>query len=101
MPCCCGASIGCLPGRNLRHDLVQLRQSDAGSSLRLMGPAEPSQRCRVSEDRPKCQGVRGHMGRQEYRRYARECLEMANATDDPKVRATLLQMAQTWFRLAD
>jgi hypothetical protein len=41
------------------------------------------------------------MGRQEYRRYAKECLEMANATDDPKVRATLLQMAQTWFRLAD
>jgi hypothetical protein len=26
---------------------------------------------------------------------------MANATDDPKVRAAMLQMAQTWFRLAD
>jgi len=42
------------------------------------------------------------MGRcQEYRRYARECLEMANVTEDPQLRATLLQMAQTWFRLAD
>ena len=39
--------------------------------------------------------------REDYRRYARECLEMANATEDPQVRATLLQMAQTWFRLAD
>ena len=38
---------------------------------------------------------------QDYRRFARECLEMANVTEDPKVRATLLQMAQTWFRLAD
>jgi len=38
---------------------------------------------------------------QKYRRYARECLEMANVTDDPQLRATLLQMAQTWFRLAD
>ena len=41
------------------------------------------------------------MGRREYRRYAKECLAMANATEDSKVRATLLQMAQTWFRLAD
>jgi hypothetical protein len=47
-------------------------------------------------------GVRAAVGRrQEYRRYAQDCLEMANATDDPQVRATLLQMAQTWFRLAD
>ena len=37
----------------------------------------------------------------EYRRYARECLEMASAVNDPRARAGLLQMAQVWFRLAD
>ena len=37
----------------------------------------------------------------EYRRYARECLEMASAISDPRARASLLQMAQVWFRLAD
>jgi hypothetical protein len=42
------------------------------------------------------------MGKVEaYRRYARECLEMANASQDPQARATLLQMAQVWLRLAD
>ena len=42
------------------------------------------------------------MGRvDEYRRYARECLGMANASQDPQARATLLQMAQVWLRLAD
>lgn len=41
------------------------------------------------------------MGRSdEYRRYAAECLEMASAVHDPKTRATLLQMAQVWLRLA-
>ena len=37
----------------------------------------------------------------EYRRYARECLEMASAISDARARASLLQMAQVWFRLAD
>ena len=36
----------------------------------------------------------------EYRRHARECLEMASAITDPRARASLLQMAQVWFRLA-
>jgi hypothetical protein len=36
-----------------------------------------------------------------YRRYARECLEMASAVSDPRARASLLQMAQVWFRLAE
>ena len=41
------------------------------------------------------------MGRSDqYRRYAAECLEMASVTHDPKARATLLQMAQVWLRLA-
>ena len=41
------------------------------------------------------------MGRSyEYRRYAAECLEMANVIHDPKARAALLQMAQVWLRLA-
>jgi hypothetical protein len=37
----------------------------------------------------------------EYRRYARDCLEMASTVQDPRARASLLQMAQVWFRLAD
>ena len=42
------------------------------------------------------------MGRvEEYRRYARECLGMANASQDPQARAILLQMAQVWLLLAD
>jgi hypothetical protein len=41
------------------------------------------------------------MGRSdEYRRYVKECLDMANAVQDPKSRASLLQMAQVWLRLA-
>ena len=41
------------------------------------------------------------MGKSEdYRRFAQECLEMANTTENPQVRATLLQMAQVWLRLA-
>lgn len=37
---------------------------------------------------------------ERYRRFAQECLEMARATKDAPTRATLLQMAQVWFRLA-
>ena len=41
------------------------------------------------------------MGRsEEYRRFAAECLDMANAFDNPQARAVLLQMAQVWFRLS-
>jgi hypothetical protein len=36
----------------------------------------------------------------EYRRYVKECLGMANAVQDPKARGSLLQMAQVWLRLA-
>ena len=37
----------------------------------------------------------------QYRRFAQECLEMAQTTEDPRSRAALLQMAQVWARLAD
>ena len=41
------------------------------------------------------------MGRSdEYRRYVKECLDMANIVQDAKARASLLQMAQVWLRLA-
>lgn len=36
-----------------------------------------------------------------YRRFSKECLEMARAADDAHVRAVLIQMAQVWFRLAE
>ena len=38
---------------------------------------------------------------EKYRRFAQECMEMARTTHDPQARATLLQMAQVWFRLAE
>ena len=41
------------------------------------------------------------MGSDEYRRFAHECLKMANTTRDPTTRATFMQMAQVWHRLAD
>jgi hypothetical protein len=41
------------------------------------------------------------MGRsEEYRRFAAECLTMANDTEDEQTRAIYLQMAQVWFRLS-
>lgn len=41
------------------------------------------------------------MGRSDnYRRYATECLDMANTVQDAKARASWLQMAQVWLRLA-
>src|SRR5438132_610734 len=45
-------------------------------------------------------GVVPQMGRSEdYRHFSQECLEMARTAEDARVRATLLQMAQIWFRL--
>jgi hypothetical protein len=38
---------------------------------------------------------------EDYRRYAEECLRLAQTTDNETTRATLLQMAQVWLRLAE
>jgi hypothetical protein len=41
------------------------------------------------------------MGRpEEYRRYARECLEVASGLRVPRARAALHHVAQVWLRLA-
>jgi uncharacterized membrane protein len=37
---------------------------------------------------------------EEYRRYARQCLEIAPTFQDEEARATLLGLAQAWSRLA-
>jgi len=37
---------------------------------------------------------------QEYRQYAKECLELASTFQEDKARYTLLHMAQVWLRLA-
>jgi hypothetical protein len=37
----------------------------------------------------------------EYRRYAAECLRMANSKDDVGEKAVLLQMAEHWRELAE
>jgi hypothetical protein len=41
------------------------------------------------------------MGRvEEYRRYTRQCLEIAPTFQDEEARATLLDLARAWLRLA-
>jgi hypothetical protein len=37
----------------------------------------------------------------QYRRFAQECLVLAHNTEDERARASLLHMAQVWFRLAE
>ena len=37
---------------------------------------------------------------EEYRRHASECLRIAEHVTDPKERLLLIDMAQTWLRLA-
>ena len=37
----------------------------------------------------------------QYKRRAAECVRMAERTDDAGDRALLMQMAQTWMRLAE
>lgn len=37
----------------------------------------------------------------QYRRYAAECLRLANSSDDMREKAVLLQMAEQWHQLAE
>ena len=37
----------------------------------------------------------------QYRRYAAECLQLANSRDDVREKAMLLQMAEQWRQLAE
>lgn len=38
--------------------------------------------------------------REDYRRYAEKCLDLARVVTDPRDRAALVHMAQVWLRLA-
>ena len=38
---------------------------------------------------------------EQYRRFARECMEMAGTFVSARARAALVHMAQVWLRLAD
>ena len=38
---------------------------------------------------------------EQYRRFAQECLLLARNAEDERARASLLHMAQVWFRLAE
>jgi hypothetical protein len=38
---------------------------------------------------------------EQYRRFARACLELARNSEDKRARASLLHMAQVWHRLAE
>jgi hypothetical protein len=37
----------------------------------------------------------------QYRRYAAECLRLANSTEDMREKVVLLQMAEQWRQLAE
>jgi len=45
-------------------------------------------------------GVTGLSKSEQYRRFARECLAMADEATDPRVQALMIHMAQVWVRLA-
>ena len=38
---------------------------------------------------------------EQYRRFAQACLSLARDAEDERARASLLHMAQVWFRLAE
>jgi hypothetical protein len=38
---------------------------------------------------------------QEYRAFAEQCVSIAENSSSPEMRKTLLQMAETWLRLAE
>ena len=38
---------------------------------------------------------------EQYRRFARACIELARNAEDKRARASLLHMAQVWCRLAE
>ena len=66
----------------------------------LEGGAIGTYGCAAALNQIGCRAL-SRMGRlDDYRRYAKECLDMANAVQDAKSRASLLQMAQVWLRLA-
>lgn len=45
-------------------------------------------------------GETGLSKSEEYRRFARECLQMADEATDRRVHAIMIHMAQVWVRLA-
>ena len=50
---------------------------------------------------PVCERAAVMTRAEEYRRLARQCLETARTISNEEGRATLVQMAQVWQRLAD
>jgi transposase-like protein len=62
----------------------------------------------LTKERPTPRRVWGSKGdvrtvetkSEQYRRYAQQCLEIAQSTADERAQASLVQMAQVWFRLA-
>lgn len=45
-------------------------------------------------------GETGLSKSEQYRRFARECLKMADEASDHRVQALMIHMAQVWVRLA-
>lgn len=64
----------------------------------LANRKEPRWRFRVSRGRG---GVSCVASSEQYRRLARACLELASRAEDERAPASLLHMAQVWFRLAE
>lgn len=84
----------------LRKTSAPMRAYRQARGIKIIFAALP-ERCRAL---PRCgdsKGGKAEMGRSEqYRWFASRCLEIARHTDDMHTRAVMLQMAQTWSRLA-
>jgi hypothetical protein len=94
--CRCPAGPGTKAESSFRHAIDPLSATAASRQI-----SEHRRRCRVAVSGIESRGPRLVGKLDAYRRYARECLEMASAVSDPRARASLLQMAQVWFRLAE
>jgi len=60
----------------------------------------PHESTSAQTSRPVIANVYGSAGRNNMERYARECIRIAEMTDDPQVREQLLRMAREWMALA-
>jgi hypothetical protein len=49
----------------------------------------------------KCVGTGVIMSTEHYREYMLECVQLAEVTDSPEVKATLVDMARCWVKLTD
>src|SRR5262245_47283100 len=76
---------------SLRHrDAGQFHQRNGAAGRRVGGTCNLRPRCACMDDRAS-----------DYRRLARQCLEIAQTVSTDEARSTLIEMAWQWSRIAD